>query len=430
MSTLEATIPSASIQDPRFTEAGRTKISHRPPDDSNLTRIAWMPTFDIDLRHMSGSSYVGAFPDERIRKRTLIFFREGDAASFRPKEIPAMVTNEESRLADNYLPAAEAIDLMGIIDPLDKSMVNCQFVLNTPRFCANTLMRQYHKYGMQLFEHLNGREKDARKLYDIIYPADVIPVTARERVNVTFEGPFLDEIFDYLKRNGRANIEKSRKRFIAAGKERAARLEADGLRMLAQMISGCATAWGHQNATLNKTEQLIRLKRNGKEGKDWYDVADERFDNPWPAPDLVFLADTNRMPLDLQELAASQKMAEETGRATSKNLEGVLERFFGNVNMAQSADPRYAALEAKVDAVLELARRRPDLAAELGEIVSAMKPDADSEDADELAGSQPDPALIQDALAEAGIDPEEIAAAAAEFDGTSEGAEESVDGQF
>jgi hypothetical protein len=413
MSTaIESVIPSASIQDPRFTEAERTRISHRKPDDSHLTRICWMPAFDIDLRHMTGSSFVGAFPDERIPKRTLFFFREGEAATYRQKEIPAMVTNEESRLAENYLPPADQIDMLGIPSEVDKSLVNCQFIINSPRFCANTLMRQYHRYGMCVFEHLNGQEKQARKFFDLILPPDAIPVTERERCNNVFRGPFLDEVLEYLKRYGRRNIEAARKRFKMTGQGE--KLESWALRMLAEMIAGAVKAWQFQNATLNKSEHLIRLKRNGKEGKDWYDERDERFDNPLPAPDLVFLADTNRMPLDLQELAAAQKLAEQTGAATSRGIEGALERFLGAVGVVQQADPRLAALEAKFDAILKLAQTRPDLAPELGALLADLKPAAA---ADEASDFQPDEAVVNDALAEAGIDPEELASGEETEDG-------------
>lgn len=364
MSMAGEAIPSRSIIDPRFTNALPTKLStHGRIDDSLLTRICWMPTHDIDLRFMSGSSFIGSFPDERIRKRTLFFFRAGEAVSYAIKEIPALIVTEESALEQQVLPPAEAIDAMG----------NSRLVRNTPRFCANTLLRQYHKFGMRYFEHLNGQEEKAKDFYDIIIPEDAIPVTTRTRLNQEFRGPFLDEVRAYL-----LNVSPGRVRrypFSKSSDKKDEEFRAECMEMLKQMQSGAATAWGFQNAILNKSETQIREKRNGGDGKEWYDQRDERFEDSLPGLDSVFLADTNRQPLDVQELAAADKLASDTSRGTIQAVEVMMERLLGSDRFTQVADPRVALLEEKVEKLLAMANDRPDLRAAIARELSDMAPE-------------------------------------------------------
>lgn len=361
-------IESASIKDPRFTSAESTRLSRQPVDDAHLTRILWMPTFDIDVKFMSGSSFIGAFKDELICKRTLIFFRDGEAVSYMQKEIPALITTEESDLSQSILPAAEVIDSMGIQNQ-DASLVNCRMVRNSPRFCANTLLRQYARVGLTNFEHLMGREEDAKLYYTVILPLNAIPITERVRLNERFEGPFLDEIIKYLREQGEQNIRSWK------GASATQSAKSDARKMLQKMIVGAGTGWRHQNSVVNDSESLIREKRNGGEGKQWYDQRDERFENALPGQDCVFLADTGREPLDVQDIAAAAKLSKDTATATTAAMEGVFERVFGPGGaMANVADPRIAALEQKFDALIKLAETRPDLRGEIAEVMKGMAP--------------------------------------------------------
>lgn len=367
-------IESASIKDPRFSSAESTRLSRAPQDDSRLSRTCWMPTFDIDLRFMSGSSFIGAFPDERITRRSLITFRDGEAVSYMQKEIPALITTDESDLSQPILPSAEVIDSMGI-QGKDESLVNCRIVRNTPRFCANTLLRQFHKNGMRVFDHYNGREEEAKLAFSIILPLNAIPVTERMRLNESFTGPFLDEVIAYLNAQGEANIRAWRGSKAEGAAKKDARL------MLSLMQSGARTAWGYQNSILNKTEQLIREKRNGGEGKDWYDQRDVRFEDSLPGQDTVFLADTGREPLDVQDIQAAAKLSRETAKETSNAMEGVFERLLGpGGRLANVADPRMAALEEKFDRLLKLAEERPELRGKIAEEVRNMAAETETEE--------------------------------------------------
>lgn len=322
----------SSVIDQQIVGAAPSTLSQQLPDqaDEHLARFLYMPTFDISLRNQPQSAYLGNWPNEMIPKRRLLKIE--NTIAFAINELPAQITSNEADFQTAYLPSPDVAD-----QRTSSKMWN-----RTPRFVANTLLREYEKVGLIHFDGMNGREDDVNKLFNIILPADAIEVTVRTREGEDFLGPFLDELRDYVLRQSPQNLKK-------------ARLDGDlrenGRVMLNQLQQGIGRAWSHQLFVLNRTENLIRQRRNGGEGKEWYDQRDERFADSLPPQDLLFMADLNRQPLDMKELEAAKTM---TDGATQAVVEGVKEgiREVVNVLQPQQAQPSQADIDAAVERAL------------------------------------------------------------------------------
>lgn len=198
------------------------------------------------------------------------------------------------------------------------------------------LMRENEKRGMCLFETIKGLSWDEVKvIYSLVMPPLQVMVDEfgwdleREVLGQRVRGPFLDQIREYLKPGGQAaervkEMGTPGKRAVTAERLRGAK------DALLEMRGASNRGWSYFIVRLNETESAVRRFRDGKPGKQDYDQPDERFINSMLPMDIQALANLNRTPIDLQQLAAGAKMTEDSNATMMKGFEMIANKMTAN----------------------------------------------------------------------------------------------------
>lgn len=319
-------------------------------DDRHLQRWLWMASIPISLADWSGSRFVGKFDNDLLMPKRLIALRPGHANALGVYEFPAMIMHQQDQgvgdnnggtFLDAIAPPSTVFDT-GRRERLTRYS-------NAPKLCGYMLMKEYERRGLALFEHLKGMEDDeVAAVYEAVIPAEVEAGWAKVKRVVLehdFHGPFLDQIRDWLGRPGSSPMsEYAKKRGTAKDAETRARRSI----MATEMRSACSRAWSFENAALNTSEQQIRRYRNGKLGKEYYDAPDERFpEAPMPL-DILCLADTNRQPIDMQQVEAARVANEGTQQAMVKGMEAVADRIAEKMTSGVSLEQIEAAIDSRI----------------------------------------------------------------------------------
>jgi hypothetical protein len=295
--------------------------------DDNLDRYIWValaPAF-IGQRNR-GATFLGDFPGEVLPAKIPI--RIASTRSLTAFELRAGQINDMASAYNATLPD---------VDQHPSSQISS----NSAKKLANFYARELENFGVAVLSELAGAEAEfVNEVFGKIFRKGWIERLEKEgkltRVveNVVFEGVFLDQIRDYLR--------------TEAGSVLTAPGISDKLKeLLSKTINELRTAvdraWAFANEKLNETEKLIRKRQAGQPGgKEWYDSPDHRFPNALPPLDLVCLAQTDRVPIDLKELEASKEMSETLGKAV---IDGIA--------AASASDGRSALTMDAVKAMLD-----------------------------------------------------------------------------
>lgn len=280
--------------------------------DDNLDRYIWIalaPAF-IGQRNR-GATYLGDYPGEVLPAKTPV--RIASTRSLTGYELKAMELNDVVAAGARTLPEVD-------------NHPNSQISANSAKKLANFYARELEGFGVAVLSQLAGASAElVNEVFGKIFRKNWIESLESEgklvRVveNVTFRGVFLDQVRDYLRRDAQA-IPKA-----PGVSEQLSELLSVTIR---ELLDACDRAWAFANEKLNESEKQIRKRQsNTPGGKDWYDMPDHRFPNALPPLDLVCLAQTNRTPIDLKELAASKEMTKELGKSV---VEGIAKAAGGN----------------------------------------------------------------------------------------------------
>lgn len=323
-------------------------------DDRYLTRWLWNASAPISLADYSASRFVGKFDDDILPAKRLVAFQPGMARSLGPYEHPAFtgtqadmgISHVETMLS---IPVAGMNPATGQVGESPKTAYN-----NNPKICAYMLMRDYERRGLCLFEDMRGTsDEEIMFLFDMIIPPEIEAQWARETRTVLdhdFRGPFLDQYKAWL---GSASNSPLLAWFNAnIGKKKSLqRKESDRLGAMGrEMRAAVNRAWSWENTMLNTTEQQIRRYRNGHKGKEFYDMPDERFANPIPPLDLLCLADTNRQPLDLQQVEAANVLNKGTQDAMMSGMETFADRIASKMQPGLTLEAVDKLIQERLDA--------------------------------------------------------------------------------
>lgn len=350
------------LDDDSFYEQAESPLAgiFRRFDDSHLDRFAWVAGDDIPVGDRAGGRFWGLYKDEVIRKRRLIPIRA--ARTFSIMELPALTGTAAAVSTQTYLSNFEA---QALTEGMERN--NSMAIERPPRTVAYEIMGEYEAtaYGPAIFEHaqLMGKDKQEliKRLYGAIVPRAVFadpnvprpkggvftevagagalcPIT---RMGVTLlgavTGTFLDQWRTYLNTYAASNVQRANlSRRAPKGVEGtdSPLSEHDlALFMLKRMQEACTRAWTDQTGYLESSRSQILGKRNGGKGKQWYDERDERY-----------LLETGKVPLNLEEVAASSAMQE---RTESTMMAGFKE-IVAHMNPPVSADAIAAQIQAAV----------------------------------------------------------------------------------
>lgn len=269
--------------------------------------IALAPVF-IGQRNQ-GATFLGDFPGEFLPAKTPVLI--DPTRAFAPFELKALAVENTEAAFDRTLPEVD-------------NHPNSYIAENSAYGLTKFVQKEYHDFGVAFFPDLVGADGlDVNELFSLIFNEGYFRELADTGQNVRtvegveFHGPFLDQVRHYLmtesgKIVGKVGITKAQKDLIQT--------------VLTQLQVAINTAWDFSNGKLNATEQLIREKAAGKPGKVWYDMPDHRFPGSPPPLDLVCLAQTKRVPLDLKNLDASREMSQQVGDSVAQ---GIKEAFAG-----------------------------------------------------------------------------------------------------
>lgn len=318
-------------------------LRRRAPNE-NEPHYIWIALASVYHGHRNnGSSFIGDFSGEILPAKTPL--RIDPTRAYAPYEIKAIAIELASEGEKNSLPE---------VDRHPNSMVS----ENTAASLVEFIRKNYEDFGVAFFPELVGEDSvNVNAAFSTIFSesyfkelADKEGGNVRTTEGVDFQGPFLDQIRDYLKQN-RGKI------LARPGVTREAREMLS--KIIGELDKSIEKAWGAANAKLNNTEEQIRDAANGKPGgKPWYDMPDHRFPNSLPPQDLVCLVQTNRVPIDLKQLDASREMSEKMGASV---VEGMKQAMAGNnTNGGVSMDDvkkllaeQASEYEAKISAALK-----------------------------------------------------------------------------
>jgi hypothetical protein len=132
----------------------------------------------------------------------------------------------------------------------------------------------------------------------------------RTVLEVNVEGPFLDQVSEYLKPNGQAGLILKSLAGDSKGRGVAARLLNAAMEMKRVMATACNRAEAFFTVHLNTSDAEIQAKRAGNPGKVYYDLPDFGYVGGTLPLDIQALANMNRSPLD-ERIANEQSAREE-----------------------------------------------------------------------------------------------------------------------
>jgi hypothetical protein len=140
-------------------------------------------------------------------------------------------------------------------------------------------------------------------------------------------GPFLDQLRPYLRQGGPAGQRIMDAVQTAGSRQATAEQIAGAKEMVLQMRAGADRAWGFFNTHLNATESEIRRFRDGKPGKQYYDLPDERFTGGTLPLDIVAMANTGRVPIDMQSASEAASRLTEQNEVYMKGFELIADKI-------------------------------------------------------------------------------------------------------
>lgn len=333
-------------------------------DDSQLTRFLWIAGDDILVNDRSPSRFWGLYKNETMPKRRLLPVRH--ARSLAAFEIPA-IGGDAGRVGMKHLDQYEAETHVA---EMEGSKNYSMRLTRPPRTVAYEIMAEYEasEYGPALFEHaqLMGDDKKdfVLKLYRAIVPyadpkrspnrhwlgEDTLRPQTRKGVKFLglVTGTFLDQWVTYLNDFAAENVRGAN---LSRYKPKTGSVEGTddplsehdlALLMLSRMQEAAARAWSHQTAYLESSRDQIIGKRNGGKGKRWYDARDERY-----------LLETGTLPLNLEEVAAASKAAEQNEMAIMRGIDKIVERMNPPVTQGDVAAQIQRQVEESLGGLLD-----------------------------------------------------------------------------
>lgn len=278
--------------------------------NDNAPHYIWIALAAVFIGHRnSGASFLGDFPDEALPAKTPIVITPTRA--YAAYELKAIALENTDNAFQKTLPDVE-------------QHPNSYIAENSARALKDFVVKEYADFGIAFFEDLTDEAvADVNNLFSAIFRESYFEDLAKAGLNlrtiegVEFKGVFLDQLKKYFtderhKITNRVGLTSEVKKTIA-----------DTVLILETAIE---KAWSFANAKLNATEELIRERANGRPGKAWYDMPDHRFPDAQPPLDLVCLAQTGRVPLDLKQLDASREMSATIGDSI---VTGIKDAFGG-----------------------------------------------------------------------------------------------------